>query len=282
MASQFNLGSVISLSQAVEFFGRAGRFGLKLDAVRRLLGDDELMRCWIAALDPLLSNSRPVHGRFTDPQSQIEIVRGWNRGCGWGIPEEEFTKAARSIPMWPEGRLVAVTLVPYLRAPAGSCLPGIAHTVRELLIRARVAQGATVTLTREEELFLSAVNLIPGHERVFGGQLCWEVVDFGSFLATSVEQVFDADVDLTAGRFLPGAAVFAAAALHPAWIRQMAATGGAPFVCVPGLRASPLLCSSVFVLDFTAESEVKLRTGTRSLSFSDPRCSVPTYVRTSR
>ena len=129
-----SFASEVGITQSAEFFSRFGRFGGTMARLQQLLGDDEFMEWWVKQLDKFPHLILASH-LFTKPEVQIARVRELNLERGWGISDQAFVEAEKSVPTWPEGKLVAVTLVPYLadkKAEDGTVTTGVEHTFHEL------------------------------------------------------------------------------------------------------------------------------------------------------
>ena len=101
--------------EITEFKQRLSRAGFTPDLLREInkSPENEMARILYEALmrHPCFSL---VHGLFTTPELQLSRMRHWNEEFGWKISDEWFIRAEKTIPVWPEEKLVAVVLVPYL------------------------------------------------------------------------------------------------------------------------------------------------------------------------
>lgn len=164
-----------------------------------------------------------VHGKFTPPQEQIDMVRRWNRRFGWGFLDGEFAAVEHTVPEWPKKSLVAVVLVPYLPERDGKS--GLERTLIELLGRATVSRGPNYRFWNDWiPRGPDRIRLLPGVEHVPG--LRWEVIDLGCNRGRSSAQVLSSQRS-------PHAGILAAAGLHPRWLDSMDGDM-VPNVIIPG------------------------------------------------
>ncbi len=165
-----------------------------------------------------------VHGLFTPAAEQIARVREWNKEFVWGFSDEAFAEAEKSIPAWPENKLVAVVLVPYLS--------DIHRTFHELWMRAAAEQDSSVRLKVYDSLESIGLCLLPGIEHPSTSServaLRWEVIDFGSGHGHQ-----PTEKDRRNAMISPHAGILAAAALHPNWVKRMNGHR-VPYVFLPG------------------------------------------------
>ncbi|MFH1621099.1 MAG: hypothetical protein ABIB04_03365 [Patescibacteria group bacterium] len=232
--------------EITEFKGRLGRAGFTAEIIREVnVGDDnELAKLMY---ETLMRHPRftLVHGLFTSTEKQIARVREWNKEFGWGIPDEAFAAAEKSVPAWPEEKLVAVVLVPYLadkKAEDDTVMTGLERTFHELWMRAKAEQDANWRWDGYDKAGSDRLRLHKGIEHKVG--LRWEVIDLGCQRNKKPE-------DVRSAKSSPNAGILAAAALHPQWVKSMdgdkvpyvflsgyevQVPGGKPWMDVPGLR----------------------------------------------
>lgn len=153
------------------------------------------------------SDSGLVRGLFRRPAEQVRAAYRWNLERGWGFHDSVFEEALKTIPVWPEERLTAVILVPYL--PDSGGLTGIQRTFDELS-SVVIAGCPFEQFSRWEK-----IRSDPAHLRLRDGIIhChgvrWEVVDLGCNLGLAPESCNP--------NRAPHAAVLAAAAQHPEWL----------------------------------------------------------------
>jgi len=229
MASQ-NLASQLTGTQIIELVGRLGRFGLTPERVAKLAGDDEMTKEWVGKLDefPAL---RLIHGVFTSPEQQLTRIREWNREFGWGISDEAFAEAEKSVPVWPEEKLVAVVLVPYLadkKVEDDTVTTGLERTFHELWMRAKAEQDANWRWDGYDKAGSDRLRLHKGIEHKVG--LRWEVIDLGCNRNKK-------PMDVRNSKSSPSAGILAAAALHPQWVKSMDGDK-VPYVSIPGYEVN--------------------------------------------
>jgi hypothetical protein len=201
----------------VALLGELVRAGLTDEMVEAVLKDPALARRAVEALAvpiavvPAVASAAAephalIHGLFAPIVEQVALLKKWNIERGWGFSEEDFVVVeaeAKGIP-WPENRLTAVVIVPYLDT--------VQRTFDELWLLAASRQERS---WRWPELKSDA-----GHLRLLGGDgrhrrgLKVEVIDLGANRGRKPEAVRDPDTS-------PHAGVLAAAALHPEWVRRM-------------------------------------------------------------
>ncbi len=188
----------------------------------------------------LLSHKAPtqlVHDLFTPIDMQIAIWRQFNQERNWGFVDEDFADIESSVPDWPNERLAAVVLVPYLTMHEydGSdgmwgCVDGDTYTFRELWKAAGVHHSASqmFDVSSYEQLDEKWLHYYGGikHPATDKPIMRWEVIDLGCKNDVSCN-------NQNAER--PHAGILAAAALHVWWVRSM---GGhyVPFVRLPGYK----------------------------------------------
>ena len=170
-----------------------------------------------------------VHGLFTSTEKQIARMREWNKNFGWGIPDEAFAEAEKSVPAWPEQKLVAVVLVPYLADKANeddTVTTGLERTFHELWMRAKAEQDANWSLDDYDKAGSDRLRLHKGIEHKVG--LRWEVIDLGCNRNKKPE-------DVRTSKSSPNAGILAAAALHPNWVKSMDGDK-VPYVWISGYK----------------------------------------------
>ncbi len=205
-----------------------------------------------------------IHGLFAPPTVQIANVREWNARRGWGFTDEDFVRLGEA-PVWPEERLVAVTLVPYLDT--------VQATFDALW---EIAASRQKACFRWEHLFSD-----PGHLFLLDGIthpgkcLRWEVIDLG---ANWDKKNGIAPETVRSAATSPHAGILAAASHSPKWVRVMDGVA-VPFVWLPGYMATasvpgyvPRQRVPIFYFDFDIR-EVSLHARTSVDRF--PRCAVP-------
>ncbi len=169
-----------------------------------------------ATVKPSPVTARPnpelVHGLFVPSDVQIKNVKCWNQRSGWGFSEEDFAKLPPP-PAWPDSPLVAVVLTPYL--PDTPEVKGVQRTFDEHWAIAAARQRNS---WRWDELLSDPehLQLFPGITHEPG--LRWEVVDLGANWDPKNDI---APLAVRSPERSPHAAILAAAAHHPVWVRQM-------------------------------------------------------------
>ncbi len=168
-----------------------------------------------------------IHGRFTPAETQVAWVKHWNVAYDWGFTDSDF-KALGEPPLWlADNPLAAVVLTPYLDTPE--------QTYQQLVKAAVSRQPDSYVQTLSSFLQFAEwaqMELAPGLSHQPG--LKWELVDLGYGVGRDVS-VREYERPPNAAH----AAVLAAAALHPEWVRQMRerkSDGDVPCVAVVGYR----------------------------------------------
>ncbi len=214
--------------QITEFKGRLARAGFSAEIVREVNAGDsnELAEVMFEAL---MRHPRfaLIHGLFTSTEKQIVRVREWNKEFGWGISDEAFASAEKSVPAWPEEKLVAVVLVPYLadrQAEDDTVTTGLERTFHELWMRAKAEQDASWRWDGYDKAGSDRLRLHKGIEHKVG--LRWEVIDLGCSRNKK-------PMDVRNAKSSPHAGILAAAALHPNWVKSMDGDK-VPYVFAPG------------------------------------------------
>lgn len=165
-----------------------------------------------------------VHDIFLSPGKQIARVRRLNLKRKWGFTDKDFRQAETSIPKWPEDKLVAVTLVPYLDDE--KMCKRIKRTFRELWEVAASAQHAS--WIRGGNTDSDPLRLLKGATHQPG--LRWEVIDLGCNRSQP-------PVEIRSSKSSPHAGILAAAMLHPEWVKHMDGDN-VPYVWLPGYEAN--------------------------------------------
>lgn len=214
--------------EITEFKGRLGRAGFNAEIIREVntCNDNELAKVMYEAL---MRHPRftLVHGLFTTTATQIARVREWNKEFGGGFSDEAFAEAEKSVPVWPEEKLVAVVLVPYLADKANedeTVTTGLERTFHELWMRAKSEQDANWRWDGYDNAGSDRLRLLKGIEHKVG--LRWEVIDFGCNRNKK-------PMDVRNSKSSPHAGILAAAALHPNWVKSMDGDK-VPYVFAPG------------------------------------------------
>lgn len=228
MASLHN----ITIGEDTEFKGRLARAGFSAEVIREINRNDDMAGIMYEALMRHTAFTL-VHGLFTKPEKQIERVREWNKEFGWGISDEAFAEAEKSVPAWPEEKLVAVVLVPYLadkKAEDDTVTTGLERTFHELWMRAKAEQDANWRWDGYDKAGSDRLRLHKGieHPSTSSGHamLRWEVIDLGCNRNKK-------PMDVRSSKSSPNAGILAAAALHPQWVKSMDCDK-VPYVWIPG------------------------------------------------
>ncbi|MFZ6015672.1 MAG: hypothetical protein ACOYUZ_04955 [Patescibacteria group bacterium] len=219
----------VSVSQSAEFFARFGRFGGDKEMLQKLLGDDKLMKWWLDQYEQY-PGFRLIHGLFTPVEAQLTRVRELNAERGWGFTDEDFAEAERSVPPWPDGKLVAVTLVPYL--PDADGMGGVERTFQEIWKAAAVAQEKSWRWDGYDKAGPDRLRLLKGIDHPAKDQpvLRWEVIDLGCNRNRK-------PVDVRDSKTSPHAGIIASAMLHPEWVKAMDGDK-VPYVWAPGYEVN--------------------------------------------
>lgn len=179
-----------------------------------------------------------VHGLFVPCDTQIARVRELNVERDWGISDEAFATAAESVPAWPEEKLIAVVLVPYLADEKDDkgeiILSGVERTFHDLWAVAASEQDASWRWDGYDNAGPERLRLMDGvtHPVLREGQGClrWETIDLDYYRDYQL-------VDVRKPRFFPHAGILAAAAFHPEWVKAMDGVN-VPYVFAPGYEVS--------------------------------------------
>lgn len=233
----------VSVNQCAEFFSRFVRFGGNKEKLRGLLGDDKLMKWWLEQYEQY-PGFQLTHSLFTPIQAQLTRVRELNSEHGWGFTDEDFATAEQSVPDWPSGTLVAVTLVPYL--PDANGMGGVERTFQELWKVAASLHQANWRSDGYDNADSNKLRLLKGIEHPAQSKpvLRWEVIDLGCNRNRQ-------PVDVRSPESSPHAGILASAMLHPEWVKAMNGdkvphvwasgyevnvSGGSPWQVVPSLN----------------------------------------------
>lgn len=222
MANLFSLG----FGKVSDLIGKLAEAGLTAEMAEEIRKNPALASIIVDAL-----KSQPtftlVHGLFTSTEKQIQKVREWNKQFGWGISDEAFAEAEKSVPAWPKERLVAVVLVPYLADKKNEegeiMMTGVERTFHELWARASAEQDVNWRWDGYDKADSDRLRLLSGIEHKVG--LRWEVIDLGSNRNKKPMDIRSPSS--------PHAGVLAAAALHPEWIKVMDGEN-VPYVFISG------------------------------------------------
>ncbi len=159
---------------------------------------------------------------FVSPTTQIGNLKRWNDEFDLGIPKKWFDQLGTPPPE-PNGRLVVVTLVPYLKGKRG--VSGAQRTFDALWTIAASRQPGSYRGPR----MLSDpkhLRLLPGIEHKPG--LRWEVIDLGANQGKSPADVRDPATS-------PHAGVLATAAHHPEYVQSQNGND-VPYLWLPGYQ----------------------------------------------
>jgi len=226
MANLFTLG----FGKVSDLMGKLAEAGLTAEMAEEVRKNPALAEAIVKALKSK-STFTFVHGLFVKPEAQIKKVREWNGRFVWGLPEEAFVAAEKSVPEWPETQLVAVVLVPYLYDKTDdneSVTSGLERTFHELWKCAMSRQKTSWRWDGYRKAGPDRLRLLKGIEHKFG--LRWEVIDLGSLRNKK-------PCDVRSAESSPHAGILAAAALHPRWVKSMDGDK-VPFVWMPGYEVS--------------------------------------------
>jgi len=162
-----------------------------------------------------------VRRLFTPREQQLTLMRAWSEELYWNFTEEDFAKAEAEMPDWPDGGLIAVVLVPYFK-----CEQETFETLWSLACR--MNPDAERTGAAKRKYFGSGLYTYEekDDEQVKLEKLCWRTVDLRANRGKNPSSL---------KKINAGAAVLAAAALHPAWLQAMDGET-VPYVWLPGYR----------------------------------------------
>ncbi|MFY9484282.1 MAG: hypothetical protein WAP74_01510 [Patescibacteria group bacterium] len=202
-----------------------------------------------------------IHGLFVPPEVQIENVRHWNEQKKWGFGKNVLADLSKP-PAWPDDRLVAVVLVPYLWDVQATFdgLWGIAASRQKNHWRWPDFRSDAQHL-----------RLLQGIEHKPG--LRWEVMDLAANWdrkdGVSPESVRSAASS-------PHAGILAAAAHHPKWVQAMDGVK-LPHVWIPGYEATIPGCGRwqcvPYLVFYRDDREVHF--GADDRCHRNPLCAVP-------
>lgn len=216
-----------------DFVGKLAAAGLTAEMIEEVRKNPTLAEAMVKALkaQPAPTLTSDLSGLFTKPEDQLKRVREWNLERGWGVSDEVFAEAEKSIPAVPEDDLVAVVLVPYLtevRKKDKIVMTGVERTFQELWALAKAEQQANWRWDGYDKAGPERLRLLKGIEHTPG--LRWEVIDLGANRNRKPEDVRNA-------KRSPHAGILAAAALHPEWVRAMDGEN-VPYVWLPGYEVN--------------------------------------------
>jgi len=171
-------------------------------------------------------STNPIKDIFTSTKDQIARVRELNAERSWGLTDEDFVTAEASVPEWTSGKLIAVTLVPYL--PEAKGMGGVAHTFNELWKVSAASQRYSRHSDYYDKTSSDFLQLLKGIEHPVKAQpvLRWEVINLGCNLDCRPEEVRKPETS-------PHAGILASAMLHPEWVKAMDGDN-IPYVFLPG------------------------------------------------
>lgn len=226
MANLFTLG----FGKVSDLIGKLAEAGLTAEMAEEVRKNPALAEAIVNSLkaQPVFTL---VHGLFTHPETQIVRVREWNKEFGWGIPDEAFAEMEKSVPAWPEDKLIAVVLVPYLADKTNAdetVTSGLERTFHELWARAEAKQDANWHWGGYDKAGPDKLRLLKGIEHKPG--LRWEVIDMGCNRNQKPVNVRNPEKS-------PHAGVLASAMLHPQWIKSMDGEN-VPYVWAPGYEVN--------------------------------------------
>jgi hypothetical protein len=171
-----------------------------------------------------------INDLFTPIPAQLTRIRELSSERSWGFTVEDFAEAERSVPPWPAGNLVAVTLVPYL--PDSNGMDGVERTFQELWQVAALLQHANWRWDGYDKAGPDTLRLLQGIEHPVKGKpvLRWEVIDLGCNRDRK-------PVDVRNPKTSPHAGILASAMLHPDWVKAMDGDK-VPYVRAPGYEVN--------------------------------------------
>jgi hypothetical protein len=166
-----------------------------------------------------------INGYFTPISEQITRLKELNTWHNWGFSDADFDSLARSVPEWPDGNLIAVSLVPYLPGE-----DGVVKTFHHLWASAGDVYDHTSSWERYKNKDAEQLRLIEGSEHPAKEKpiLRWEVIDLGSNRGQKFAKMRNPKTS-------PHAGILASVALHPEWIKAMDG-GTVPYVWIPGYQ----------------------------------------------
>ena len=190
-------------------------------------------------------NASLVHGLFTTPIEQLEMMQKWNKEFALGLSSKDFSEARSQIPKWPKDKLTALVLVPRVKddLPPKSRPRGMAQRKYKLLKREYLSKtGLQSTLEKiwqivadnhqkdiqAPSLCFDVSQLRLAKELKYRSGLSWEIINFEANEDLSPKQI-------GYKKPLANLGVFVAMALHPEFMVQM--NGDTiPFTLVPSLH----------------------------------------------
>ncbi|MBP9864633.1 hypothetical protein KBC54_04265 [Patescibacteria group bacterium] len=222
MANLFTLG----FGKVSDLMGKLAEAGLTAEMAEEVRKNPGLAEIIVKAL-----KSQPaftlVHGLFVKPEAQIVRINELRQERGWGIPDAWLMEAEKSIPKWPEDKLVVVTLVPYLDDAKNGPM-GVERTFHETWKVAASAQHANWRWDGYDKAGPDKLRLLKGIKHKPG--LRWEVIDLGC-------NRNEKPMDVRNPEKSPHAGILASAMLHPEWIKAMDGEN-VPYAWAPGYEAN--------------------------------------------
>jgi hypothetical protein len=265
MANLFTLG----FGKVSDFMGKLAEAGLTAEMAEGVRKNPALAEIIVSALKQQPAFTL-VHGLFIKPEAQIARINELRQERGWGIPDAWLTEAEKSVPKWPENKLVVATLVPYLDDVKNGP-KGVERTFHELWGVASSAQHAKWRWDGYDKAGPERLRLLKGIEYKPG--LRWEVIDLGCQRDKKPEDVCHPEKS-------PHAGILASAALHPEWIKAMDGEN-VPYVWASGYEVNvpnerPWAC--VPYLDFD-RGDRKIELSYKWSVDYDSSWAVPSFVR---
>lgn len=168
---------------------------------------------------------------YVSPKVQLANVCNWNHVQGWGFTEEDIQRAEAALESftWPNDRLTALVLVPYLDT--------VQRTFEELWAAAlppqpRNLRKAVIKSDAEHLRLLEGIEHVPG--------LRWEVIHLG---ANQVDLKWETRMGVSPEEARntnsAHAGVLAAAGHFPKWVQAMDGVK-VPYVFLPGYQMTIL------------------------------------------
>ena len=222
MANLFTLG----FGKVSDLMGKLAEAGLTAEMAEEVRKNPALAEVIVNSLKQQPAFTL-VHGLFVKPEAQIVRINELRQERDWGIPDAWLTEAEKSVPKWPEDKLVVVTLVPYLDDEKKG-RKGVERTFHELWDGAAKQQHANWRWDGYDKAGPDKLRLLKGIEHKPG--LRWEVIDMGC-------QCNLKPMDVRNPEKSPHAGVLASAMLHPEWIKSMDGEN-VPYVWAPGYEVN--------------------------------------------
>lgn len=222
MANLFTLG----FGKVSDLMGKLAEAGLTAEMAEDVRKNPALAELVVNAI-----RRQPTAVLFTSTEKQLARVRELNLERGWGIPDEAFAEAEKSVPAWPEEKLVAVVLVPYLTDKKEGdeiVTTGLERTFHELWEVVASQQHAKWRWDGFDKAGPERLRLLKGIEHKPG--LRWEVIDLGCNRNKRPMDVRNPEKS-------PHAGILASAMHHPEWIKSMDGEN-VPYVWAPGYEVS--------------------------------------------